>query len=170
MKRSTVFFMAALGILFLFVTTLSAQVPSLINYQGILRDPNTGDPISGSKSITFSIYSVSIGGTALWSETQTVSVDNGHFSTSLGSTTQIPYSVFSNGNCYLGVKVETDAEMTPRKRIVSVGFALKSHDADKVGGQDASAFAPVVHNHDSNYYTKSELNTTDALTEYLGII
>ncbi len=161
MKRSTVFFMTGLGILFLFVTMLSAQVPQLINYQGILKDPATADPISGSKSMTFSIYSVSSGGTALWFETQTISVDNGYFSTSLGATTLIPFSVFSGGNRYLGVKVETDAEMTPRKRLVSVGYALRSHDADKVGGQDASAFAPVVHNHDSNYYTRSELNTSD---------
>ncbi|MFQ5604346.1 MAG: hypothetical protein ACE5HS_13845 [bacterium] len=161
MKKSTLFFVAALAIHFLIVNTLSAQVPQLINYQGILKDPTTGDAISGSKSMTFSIYSVPTGGTALWAETQTVVIDKGYFSTSLGSTNQIPYSVFSGGDRYLGVKVETDAEMTPRKRLLSVGYALKSHDADKVGGQDAAAFAPVVHNHDSHYYTKGELNTSD---------
>jgi hypothetical protein len=59
------------------------------------------------------------------------------------------------------VKVETDAEMTPRKRMVSVGYALKSHDADKVGGQGATAFAAAAHNHDTIYYTQSQLNTSD---------
>jgi hypothetical protein len=135
MKRATILLTVALATPLLFAVLLKAQVPHMINYQGVLTDPTTGGPIpDNSYSITFTIYSVATGGTALWTEVQNVSTTGGRFNVLLGSVNPIPPTVFSGGNCYLGVKVETDAEMTPRKRMVSVGYALKSHDADKVGG------------------------------------
>ena len=161
MKRAKGVFWAAMSTFMLVAATLSAQIPQLINYQGILQDPKTGLPIDENKSITFSIYATATGGTALWSETQTVSIAKGYFSVLLGSVTPIPQTVFSGGDRYLGVKVGTDAEMTPRKRIVSVGYALMAADADKVDGQDASAFAAAGHNHDGRYYTQSQLKTSD---------
>ncbi|RMD64090.1 hypothetical protein D6833_04845 [Candidatus Parcubacteria bacterium] len=161
MKRAKGVFGAAMSTFMLVAATLSAQIPQLINYQGVLQDSSTGLPVDEDKSITFAIYATATGGTALWSETQTVSIDQGYFSVLLGSVTPIPPTVFSGGDRYLGVKVGTDAEMTPRKRIVSVGYALMAADADKVDGLDASAFAAASHNHDGRYYTRSQLNTSD---------
>lgn len=147
MKGSLRSFTVVMSVLFLFTITLLAQVPSLINYQGYLTDPGTNEPITDSKSMTFSIYSVSSGGTALWTETQMVTIEDGYFSILLGSTTPVSYSVFTGGDLYLGVTVDTDAEMTPRKRIVSVGYALKSHDADLLEGQQAADFSSSTHGH-----------------------
>jgi hypothetical protein len=45
-----------------------AQVPSLINYQGRLTDAN-GDPVTGSKNFSISIFDSATGGTLLYTET-----------------------------------------------------------------------------------------------------
>jgi hypothetical protein len=121
-----------------------AQAPNLVNYQGVLKDSG-GNPLTGTYSITFSLYSVSSGGTALWTETQgSVSVSNGLFSVLLGSVTPLTPSEFSGTDRWLGVTVGGDPEMTPRQRIASVPFALKApptapttrtiHTGDPVSG------------------------------------
>jgi len=111
-----------------------AQVPQLINYQGVLTN-SAGSPINGTQSIKFSIYSSAAGGSVLWTETQSVSVQNGLFNVLLGSITSIPYSVFDASERYLALKVGSDAEMTPRKRLVSTGYSFKANDADHLNGR-----------------------------------
>lgn len=98
-----------------------AQVPKKLNYQGYLID-SSGNPVNGSKSMTFSIYNVATGGSPLWTETQTVQVNNGKYSVLLGSTT--PINLEGPKLYYLGVKVGTDAEMTPREELTSAMYAL----------------------------------------------
>jgi hypothetical protein len=110
-----------------------AQAPNLVNYQGVLKDSG-GNPLTGTYSITFSLYSVSSGGTALWTETQgSVSVSNGLFSVLLGSVTPLTPSEFSGTNRWLGVTVGGDPEMTPRQRIASVPYSLRSSDSGEYG-------------------------------------
>lgn len=129
----------AIALLLMSVCIINAQVPQLINYQGVLSDA-TGNKINGSRSIQFSIYNSATGGTAIWTETQTVVVTDGLFSVLLGSVTLIPYAVFNGSDKYLSLKVGTDPEMIPRKRLVSVGYSFRAYDADKVDGKDAAAF------------------------------
>ncbi|MCI0515357.1 hypothetical protein L0128_19255, partial [candidate division KSB1 bacterium] len=117
----------------------NAQVPQLINYQGMLTD-NTGTNVNGVQAIQFLIYDAENGGTALWSETQNVIVTNGLFNVLLGTVTLIPHNVFDGGNRYFTLKVGTDAEMTPRKRLVSVGYAFHAHNSDRLGGYQGDLF------------------------------
>ena len=65
---------------------LAASVPPTVGYQGRLYDQN-GNPVSGTMSVTFSLYASATGGTAVWSETQSVSFANGYFAAQLGSVT-----------------------------------------------------------------------------------
>ncbi len=131
---------SAFFILMLLAFSLSqAQVPQVINYQGMLTDAG-GTALNGSFVIEFKIYDAPTAGTALWTETQTVAVTAGLFDVLLGSVTPIPYTVFDGSDKYLSLKVGTDPEMTPRKRLVSVGYALRAYNADKVDGLDAAAF------------------------------
>lgn len=103
-----------------------AAVPLKINYQGSLTDSG-GTPINGTKSIVFSIYDVSSGGSALWSETQNVTVTNGVFSVNLGDVNPINLSTLPfDKQYYLGVKVGADIEMTPRRLFTSAGYAFRS--------------------------------------------
>lgn len=106
----------------------SSAVPGQLTEQGRLLD-TTGTPQTGSVSIVFSLYDAATGGTALWTETQNITLDDGYFSARLGDATAIPASVFSGATRYLGVTVGADAEMTPRQSIVSVPYALMANNA-----------------------------------------
>lgn len=109
-------------------TTASAAVPSFLTEQGRLLDAS-GSPATGTVSITFAVYDSLAGGTALWTETQSISLDDGYFSARLGESTPVPSTVFGGATRYLGVKVGSDAEMVPRQTLGSVPYALLSNNA-----------------------------------------
>src|SRR6185312_11802281 len=88
----------------------AAAVPTLLTEQGQLLDAS-GNPVTGSINVTFTIYDQPTGGTSLWTETQSISLDQGFFSAILGEATPIPPSIFDGSPRYLGVAVGTDAEM-----------------------------------------------------------
>ncbi|MCX5905353.1 MAG: hypothetical protein NTV89_18220 [Proteobacteria bacterium] len=116
-------------------------VPQLINYQGKLTNAG-GSPLNGTFVMSFTVYDAESGGTSLWTETQSsVAVNNGVFNVILGSgpdgkpntTDDVPISasVFYGDQRWLGVKIGSDSEMTPRTRFTSVGYAIT---ADNLGG------------------------------------
>ena len=114
--------------------TIAADVPQLINVQGKLTDA-VGDPVAdGPYSVLFSIYNVATGGSDLWQETRTVTVSDGLFSISLGESTTIPPSLFDNTDLWLGIKVETDLEMTPRQRLTTSPYAFRAAGSSVGGG------------------------------------
>ena len=134
--KTKIFFAGLLLSVFFLLTSSYAQemippnhfstVPQMINYQGKVTDAS-GNRLNGSFQMTFRIYDVAAGGASLWNETQAaVSVEDGVFSVLLGSVNPIPFDVFNGGLRYLGVTVGADPEMTPRKEIVSVPYALTS--------------------------------------------
>ncbi|MBP7768610.1 hypothetical protein KA082_02125 [Candidatus Woesebacteria bacterium] len=104
-----------------------------INFQGKVVNKTVGTNIAdGSYSFVFSIYSVSSGGTAIWTETKSVTVTNGIFQTMLGDTTSLPGSLdFNTDNLYLGINFNSDGEMSPRVRFAAVPYAF---NALKVAG------------------------------------
>jgi len=100
---------------------VSAAVPRLITYQGLLKD-SSGNLLTGTYSMTFKIYSAPAGGTPLWLETQSsVSVSSGKFSVQLGAVTALNLSF--SADYWLGIAVGADGEMTPRVKLTSVGYA-----------------------------------------------
>jgi hypothetical protein len=103
-----------------------ADVPGKINYQGKLTD-DLGNPVTLETEVTFALYTQGVGGGAIWSETQTVSVIDGIFNVLLGRLNPLQPDDFSaHPRAYLGVKVGSDAEMSPRPEIVSVAYSLKT--------------------------------------------
>jgi hypothetical protein len=111
-----------------------ASVPSLVNFQGILKD-GSGNPVAdGAYIATFNIYDLPVGGTLLWSEGQGINTTGGLFAVLLGSTTPIPDSVFRGTSVYLGISVNGDPEMTPRQRLVSVGYSFRVNTVDSAAG------------------------------------
>lgn len=128
--KSKVVFLVAMLFLFLSFSYTYSEVPKMINYQGKITRP-TGALMDTTTSMVFSIYADSTGGTSLWTETQTsVKVEYGVFSVLLGSVNPIPESVFEGHTRYMGLKVGADLEMTPRRAIVSVGYAFKTEYSD----------------------------------------
>ena len=116
-----------------------AHVPQLINYQGMLSDAE-GEPVDGPLSIQFTIWDAAVEGTSLWTETQSVTLSDGVFNVLLGSSTAIPFNVFDGNIRYLAIKIGDDPELTPRRTLVSVAYAYKADDAQKLEGQSASSF------------------------------
>jgi len=112
-----------------------ADVPATLTQQGRILDATTGDPVSSKVQIVFSVYAAAKGGTALWTESQSITLDDGYFSAQLGSgkDTPIPDTLFDGTVLYLGVTVGADDEMTPREAITSVPYAMKAGVADVAG-------------------------------------
>jgi hypothetical protein len=112
-----------------------------MNYQGYLTD-SAGNPINGTVSMTFSIWTALSGGSQLWSETQSVTVQDGLFNVILGTLNSIPDSIFDSGlSRWMQMQVESQI-LSPRNEITSVGYAyraIKSDVAESVSGSVSNA-------------------------------
>jgi hypothetical protein len=100
------------------VEDTTAVVSNRIPIQGRLTTAS-GNPLDGTYSVTFRLYDVSTGGTALCSDTFTLVVDKGLFSNYM-SATGCP---IDGRQVYLGIQVGSDEEMTPRQAIYPVPYA-----------------------------------------------
>jgi hypothetical protein len=154
-------FAILIGFVWLLVAQAAAGVPGKMNYQGLLADGVTHDPLPGTYAMTFRIFDVAAGGTDLWHETQEVTVDSlGVFTVMLGSDN--PIDIPFTGDRWLEVTVGAEI-LSPRRELVSVPFAFYAANAESLNGLDATAFAASTHNHDDRYYTESELNSAGTL-------
>jgi len=129
MKSARVFLLVGAFMILAFSLLVYADVPQMINYQGKLTTPG-GALMDTTVQMIFSIYVYSTSVFPLWAETlSTVVVEKGVFSVVLGITNPIDSDDFYwNDSLFLGVKVGTDPEMTPRKRIASSGYAITDGD------------------------------------------
>jgi hypothetical protein len=156
------------GLIFLLVLVSAySQIPNEINYQGRLTD-TTGIPINDTLTIQFKIYQDAVaypGEIPLWTETQFDTLVDGLFSLLLGSIEPIPYDVFDGSLRYLGITLRADPEMTPRKALVSVGYAYRAYDADKLDGQDASSFLNSSNDFGRSGVTSDLYEATSTLSE-----
>jgi len=122
------------------VAGINKQLP----YQAVLKTSAGVNVADGDLDMLFKIYSVSTGGSPLWTGTHTaangnaVTVTDGVFSVLLGSGTGNAMTVdFTDDTLYLGVTIGADPEMTPRKRIGASGYAF---NADTLDGIDSLSF------------------------------
>ncbi len=94
--------------------------PGAIPIQGRLTD-DSGRPLSdGDYSVTFSLYESESGSIPICSDTNTVTVQGGLFSSYLDYC----YDDLHGQKVWLGIRVEGDSEMTPRQPIYAVPYAL----------------------------------------------
>ena len=120
----------------------SHVVPSLINYNGVLKD-SSGRTLMNLTGVTFLLYKDEQGGAPLWMETQNIQPDKaGHYTIQLGAASKngIPPDLFMNGEArWLAVQIGSEPEQ-PRILLVAVPYAMKAVDAQTLGGLPASAF------------------------------
>lgn len=130
-----------------------AEVPALMSYQARVSDASgtlIGATTPANRTVTFKFYTVSTGGTPVYTEAQTVTISGGEFSVLLGNGSGVsgfkgpsapattPYITLHsvmNGNLYLGITVDdgtaaADVEITPRQQIVSAAYAFRSKIAE----------------------------------------
>lgn len=101
---------------------LHAQLDPTLSIQGILKKSNGVAVDDGIYSVTFKLYTVAVGGTAVWNETQSsVEVSTGIYSVTLGTVN--PLNVPFNQPYYLGVTFGS-SEMAPRVLLTAAPYAL----------------------------------------------
>ena len=125
-----------------------AANPTTMSFQGKVVNANGTNVTDGTYAFVFKLYTVSSGGSAIWTETQAgVTVTAGVFQVNLGSScpffvanacnSSTPIDFNANPNLHLGITFNSDpaGEMSPRVQLQSVPFAFNS---DRVGGRTVS--------------------------------
>jgi len=108
----------------------AAEVSDEIPIQGRLTDAN-GNPISGTRTMTFTLYTSSVGGTAVCQDVDTVTVNNGLFAARMGFCTA---SDINGRQLYLGIQVGSDPEMLDRQAILPVPYAWSLRPGANISG------------------------------------
>jgi len=117
-----------------------ANPPQMINYQGRLVDGGALVHSNGME-VTLTLWDAPTGGSNVYQEVDSVDVVDGLYSTALGD------NQFDGGasglldalntlgtNAWLGLKLGSGAELTPRERLLSAPFALKAKESASVDG------------------------------------
>lgn len=146
-------------IVFSSLLAAQAQMPMLLDYQGVLTDAGGSAVPDGDYELTFSLYTTSYSGTPLWTETHsTVTVTKAIFNVTLGSITALDLSF--DKQYYLGISVESEAELVPRIALTAAPYSFNARgvrgptnvfppDGNVGIGTDSS-------NHTLNAYTNDE--------------
>jgi len=129
--------------------------PRLVPFQGLLTNL-AGSPVSdGSYNLTFTLYADANSSIPHmgWTETHNgIGVAGGRFSVLLGTIRSLDNpdndpltadAVSFGQPLYLGIKVNADAEMRPRKQLVPAVHARQADNSDTLGGQTPGQLAPT---------------------------
>jgi hypothetical protein len=129
------------GALLCLVSSIFAEVPQMMNYQGRLID-NLGNPAAdGDHQLVFTIYNASED--IVWQETHgAVHTTNGLFNVLLGGGDHSSYGeltaeVFSDSTRWLGITIGAygvDPEVDPRTKIITVPYAYRVATVDGASG------------------------------------
>ncbi|MBN2119752.1 MAG: hypothetical protein JW734_01675, partial [Candidatus Omnitrophica bacterium] len=122
------FFIVLVFFEFIFLQTDAfSSPPRVITCHGRLTNQEE-EILSGAHTFTFRLYSQQQGGSALWSETQPLSVgSSGLFSAYLGDTSAFPTALDFNTTYWISIEVDGDGEMSPRLKLPSAAYALNSY-------------------------------------------
>ncbi|MFA6428513.1 MAG: right-handed parallel beta-helix repeat-containing protein, partial [Candidatus Buchananbacteria bacterium] len=113
-------------------------VPRLLNYQGKVANSAGTAVTDGNYNFRFRLYTVSSGGTAVWTERWTststaVTLNHGIFSVNLGNIATLANVDFSQDTYYLQVDFDSDSNgswdesFSPRKQITSAVYAFNAN-------------------------------------------
>ena len=156
MKAERRLLILAAALILISIIASGQSVPQLLNYQGRLTN-TAGQPVTGSVNLTFTFCSAAFAGTVYLTVLQSnVQVTNGVYNLLLGSGTITPgtettlAAVFQkHDEVWMGVKVNSDPEMTPRSQITSVPYAFRAQSID-ASAIYAALEADPDHDHDGH--------------------
>lgn len=117
----------------------AAAVGASIPIQGRLTDAS-GNPIDGTRSITFTLYNQLVGGTALCQDNDNVYVYDGLFT---GYIDNCDSSDIYGDRLYLGIQVEGDEEMSPRRAIYPVPYAFSLRPGARIRDTSSDSILKV---------------------------
>jgi hypothetical protein len=155
----------------LLATVCALQAQATLSMQGTIRN-STGSAVSdGTYSLTFKLYTVESGGTAVWTETQdNIKVVGGVYSALLGATE--PLNAAFNVPYFVGIAVDGGSELIPRFRLTSAPYALsligQSNSFPSAGPVGVGTASPLskLHVHDDDHV---QLKITTLADKYASI-
>ncbi len=130
--RRRILCLATVSLVAFAVAGTALATPSKISQQGRLVD-DAGDGLEGAHQLEFSLYEVSSGGEAVWSESRSLDLDNGYYATVLGDQSPLGDELFAGGTLWLELRVD-DVTLEPRQQVVSVPTAMRAAVAESVDG------------------------------------
>ncbi len=116
-------------------TAIEAVITPVMSYQGRLLE--AGAPVSGIRSMIFTLYNASTAGTLVWSETQSVTVTNGLFQVALGSVTPFSEAVVGQMDQNLWLEINVGGNILPRQQLMGSPYALSLAPGAEVTGSTA---------------------------------
>lgn len=159
--------------------------PELMSYQGFLADA-TGAPLANDRprnyDIVFRVFTASTGGTRVWSERQTVTVDKGYFSILLGQGIAVNGEANSSATIsglflsatasdrFLGLTVigqgagGSDLLIEPRLRLMPGPYSFLARNANGVVSAAGVQVIGLVGNTVNITNTGSALNLNGTMT------
>jgi hypothetical protein len=114
------------------LTTASAAetVPALVNYQGLLVNPDNTPLANGNYQVQFRIWDQAQNGNLIWGpQSNVVALYNGQFNVLLGPSDSASRSLadaFREASRYLEIQVSNSPPIAPRQQILSAPFALNA--------------------------------------------
>ncbi len=121
-----------------------AAINPVLSYQGSLSDSTGAAYPDGSYSLTFSIYADSVGGAALWTESQMRELKDGLVHAYLGAVTPFDPMIFAQAPLWLGIQLGGEPEFAPRHMIGSSVYSFLAMNSLALEGLSAAAFADTA--------------------------
>ena len=152
-------------LLIFFALNINAQAPDKLSWQGILSD-DQGDPLDGAYDIEVKIYNSETGGTALWSETHGVIIENGHTDLVLGKYNTL--NLDFEDTYWLELTIDNGTPLS-RVQLTSVPYAMHAKNvADEAVSysklQNASGSSGTILKWDGSQW----IETTESDPVYSG--
>jgi hypothetical protein len=116
-----------------------AAIDKQVEISGYMSSSDGNEIDNGEYSIRFAIYSDPESNGIIWEESQNIKIVNGIFSASMGTVNSFPNNLnFDDADYYLGIKIGSDSEMKPRKKMGAVPLAINSMylDGEKIGKKE----------------------------------
>ena len=123
----------------------SFAVPAHFTHQGYIEE--SGNPLTGSVDVVFNLYAQETEGTALWTETNTITFDGGHYSVVLGTNQPLDFADFDGSELFLGITVDDNGEFIPRTTLSTIPYAIRASTAETLTSSDGQ----IVVDSDGNW-------------------
>jgi hypothetical protein len=120
--------MIRFSIALLLSSTLSTAVavPMSFQHQARVLDAG-GSPLNGSHTVIFTLYGDATNGPVLWTESKAgVPFNNGYMSVTIGDPVPVPGSALAVDDVWIGMAIDSGAELAPRPKLTSAAFAVRA--------------------------------------------